>query len=115
MICVGGKVVVDNERSSLSSDDVRYRQIYLQHRHVRCRLHSGPAVGVIRIFFVQLSEKNLLRNPINFISMNHLSQVDLMDTWATEVERLQQGRGLLGQARAGDQVMDTNTNTDTLQ
>ena len=90
MICVGGKVVVDNERSSLSSDDVRYRQIYLQHRHVRCRLHSGPAVGVIRIFFVQLSEKNLLRNPINFISMNHLSQVDLMeaiDTRDTEVER----------------------------
>ena len=39
---------------------------------------------------MQLSEKNLLRNPINFITMNHLSQVDLMealDSRDTEVER----------------------------
>ena len=82
MICVGGKVVVDNEWFSLSSDDVCDRQINLQDTHVRCRLHSGPAVGVIIHFFVQLNKKNLLRNPINFIIMNHLSQVDLMEALA---------------------------------
>ena len=43
-------------------------------------------------FFVQLSKKNLLRNPNNFIIMNHLSQVDLMEVLATrdtDAERLQ--------------------------